>query len=208
MDDLWDKRAYLEGRSHVDYGLAAHVWPDDQDLQDLWDAGTCFFKAFTCTTHGVPSCDYGSLRRLFAAIAKFGGVSLVHCEDESITKNAAEDLRREGRMDGGIIPQWRSPDAEIVALAAVTHLAEQAGARVVLAHVSSSDAVQAVARIRRSHSEVYVESCPQYMTLLEQEVIHYGALRKFTPPARARSRRDLTDMWQAVDIGSVDSYQQ
>jgi dihydroorotase (multifunctional complex type) len=204
VDELRQKRSYLQGRSHVDYGLAAHAWPNDQNLEELWNAGVAFFKAFTCTTHGVPGWDYGSLRQLFAAISKFGGICLVHSEDESITARAEEELRRARRMDGWIVPEWRNKDAEMVALAAVAHLADRAGARIVLAHVSSPDAIEGVERTRSAHSQVYMETCPQYMTLLEHEVIEHGALRKFTPPARARSFHDLKGMWRAVDGGRVD----
>ncbi len=56
--DLADKVVYLDGRSNVDFALAAHTWPDlIGDLPDLWAAGVAFFKMFTCTTHGVPALD-------------------------------------------------------------------------------------------------------------------------------------------------------
>jgi dihydroorotase-like cyclic amidohydrolase len=58
VSTLTDKRAYLRGKSYVDFGLAAHVWPDRIDLlSDLWEEGVSFFKIFTCTTHGVPGLD-------------------------------------------------------------------------------------------------------------------------------------------------------
>jgi dihydroorotase-like cyclic amidohydrolase len=49
-----------------------------------------------------------------------------------------------------------------------------------------------------------VESCPQYLTLLEDEVLEQGSLRKFTPPARARSQAELHAMWAALANGSID----
>jgi dihydroorotase-like cyclic amidohydrolase len=49
-----------------------------------------------------------------------------------------------------------------------------------------------------------VESCPQYLTLLESEVASEGAFRKFTPPARAESTRALEAMWQALASGGID----
>jgi len=53
---LAEKRDYLRGRSYVDFGLAAHVWPDHlAELAPLWRAGVAFFKIFTCETHGVPA---------------------------------------------------------------------------------------------------------------------------------------------------------
>ncbi|HEX6146096.1 MAG TPA: hypothetical protein VF083_04910, partial [Acidimicrobiia bacterium] len=57
-DDLAEKRSHLEGRANVDFGLAAHLWPDDvPGMAAMWKAGVTLFKMFTCTTHGVPGLD-------------------------------------------------------------------------------------------------------------------------------------------------------
>jgi len=45
---------------------------------------------------------------------------------------------------------------------------------------------------------VAVESCPQYFLLREDEVATLGGLRKFTPPARARSEADFDEMWTVL----------
>jgi dihydroorotase-like cyclic amidohydrolase len=48
------------------------------------------------------------------------------------------------------------------------------------------------------------ETCPQYLSLLEEEVLVEGPLRKFTPPARAHTQADLDAMWRAVADGRID----
>jgi dihydroorotase-like cyclic amidohydrolase len=57
---------------------------------------------------------------------------------------------------------------------------------------------------QRAGQRVVVESCPQYLTLLEDEVREHGALRKFTPPARAHDAADLDAMWEALAGGEID----
>ncbi len=163
----------------------------------MWRAGAAFIKAFTCTTHGIPGFDAGTLKRLFRRVAECDAVCLVHAEDESLTAAAEAELRAAGRHDGGVVPEWRSPDAELTALLTTALAARESGARVVAAHVSHYAALQTAAGLRR-------ESCPQYLTLREDEVLERRALRKFTPPARARSKRDLELMWEAVASGEID----
>src|SRR6266540_3697457 len=93
-EELEEKARYLRGRSHVDHGLAAHVWPDRIDsLAETWRAGASFFKAFTCTTHGVPGLGEAELLDTFEAVASFDGICLLHCEDEELTRGAELAVR-------------------------------------------------------------------------------------------------------------------
>jgi dihydroorotase-like cyclic amidohydrolase len=120
--DLAEKRDYLEGRSHIDFALAAHAWPERLDeVEGVWHAGAAFVKAFTCTTHGVPGFDAARLRRLFERAAACGAVCLVHAEDESLTEAAEQELRATGRDDGGVVPAWRNREAELTALSPASH---------------------------------------------------------------------------------------
>ncbi|HEU4974370.1 MAG TPA: dihydroorotase family protein [Baekduia sp.] len=203
--DLEEKRAHLTARSRVDFALGAHAWPDRLDeIGPLWRAGVAFVKAFTCTTHGVPGFDPAHLRGLFERVAAAGAVCLLHCEDESLTAEAERELRATGRADGGVIPAWRNRDAELTATGTVALLAARTGARAVIAHVSNPDVLELVAQARARGAQLAVESCPQYLTLLEEEALEHGPFRKFTPPARARSPRDLERMWDALASGSID----
>lgn len=204
-DDLAEKREYLLDRARVDFGLGAHAWPDRlEEVEAVWRAGATFVKAFTCTTHGVPGFDAAHLRALFDRAAACGAVCLVHCEDESLTAEAERELRKAGRSDPGIIPAWRNRAAELTALSVTALLARLAGARAVAAHVSHPAALELLGRERVAGGDLRVESCPQYLVLLEREVLEHGAFRKFTPPARARGAADLDAMWRALATGAID----
>lgn len=199
-----EKRRYLQARSLVDFGLAAHAWPDRvHEAADLWAAGATFFKVFTCTTHGVPGFDAGRLLALMRAVARVDGLCLVHCEDEAITAENERALRAAGRADPAVIPEWRSREAELVATGTVGLLARLTGARVIVAHVSHAPVVDALARERKAGARLWLETCPQYLYLQEAEILDHGALRKFTPPARARSAAEADEMWERVAGGPI-----
>jgi dihydroorotase (multifunctional complex type) len=204
VDDLRDKRAYLKARSNVDYGLAAHAWPGQESaVAALWEAGVSFFKVFTCTTHGVPGHDAAALKAHLAQSALCGGVSLLHCEDESLTESAEKLLRDEGRTDGAVLPEWRDRDAELVAAAVAALLVRRTGAMATIAHVSHPEVAEYVALERARGARLAAEACPQYFLLREDEVIEQGGLRKFTPPARARTDEDEKEMWQLLRRGTL-----
>jgi dihydroorotase (multifunctional complex type) len=203
--DLHQKKTYLEGRSNVDFGLAAHVWPDRiGELGGLWGAGVSFFKIFTCTTHGVPGLVGEDLVRAMTVISSLGASCLVHCEDEEVTRTAEQGLRSRGRDDNGVLIEWRSREAELTAVREVCRLAASSGARVTVAHVSSPDVAATIYRARSDGADLAAETCPQYFALREDEVLSEGPLRKFTPPARARSDADEDAMWDLLRSGVLD----
>ncbi|GAB2575417.1 dihydroorotase [Microlunatus antarcticus] len=202
--DLHGKVDHLRDRSYVDFGLAAHAWPGEEGaVADLWAAGVAFFKVFTCTTHGVPGHSAAALRTHLRASALVDAVSLLHCEDESLTESAEAVLRAEGRTDAGILPEWRSLDAELVAVAVASLLVRRTGARATVAHVSNAEAAGYLAAERARGARLAAEGCPQYFLLREEEVHPHGALRKFTPPARARTDDDEAQLWRLLRDGTL-----
>jgi dihydroorotase len=203
-EGLRRKVAHLRRRSLIDFGLGAHVWPDHLGrIHELWEAGPAYLKVFTCETHGVPAVLAGDLLRCFQAAARFDGLLLIHCEDDAMTREREQALREAGRTDYGIIPEWRSREAEEVAAAETAMLARVTGARVVIAHTSHPEAVDLIRRERAAGAHVWVESCPQYFFLQEAEVLEHGPFRKFTPPARLKDAAAADQMWRLLAAGDI-----
>ncbi|MBV9174422.1 MAG: dihydroorotase family protein [Chloroflexi bacterium] len=201
---LTEKIEHLRRRSLIDFGLAAHAWPEEvHHCAALWRAGVTFFKVFTCTTHGVPGHDAAHLLRLFRELARLDALCLVHCEDETMTADNERALRAAGRIDPGVIPEWRSREAELTALNTMAFLARISGVRAIAAHVSQPGSVELLDRERKLGARLLLETCPQYLYLYEHEVLDWAGLRKFTPPARIRSASDQNDMWRYVANGPI-----
>lgn len=198
-EDLRAKKDYLRGRSHVDFGLAAHAWPGlPTNVPELWQAGIAFFKVFTCTTHGVPGHNAHALWTHLQESAAVDAVSLIHCEDESLTEGAEKVLRAAARTDGGLLPEWRNREAELVAAVGAGLLVRHSGARATVAHVSNPEVASYLRTERQQGARIAAECCPQYFALREPEAATEGTLRKFTPPARARSDADEHEMWRLL----------
>lgn len=201
---LREKAAYAGGRSLIDYGLAAHVWPEDvAGLPDLWRAGAAYFKLFTCTTHGVPGLSNADLQRALAAIADIRALALLHCEDEAMTAAGEAQLRSAGCSGGDVLGRWRSREAELVAVNTVSLLVRLTGARAIVAHASHPAVADLAAARRAEGADLWIETCPQYLYLRADEAIQQGAFRKFTPPARVNSRWDAEEMWRRTAYGPV-----
>jgi dihydroorotase (multifunctional complex type) len=204
VEFLHEKIEHLRQRSLIDFGLAAHAWPSQVGQHaELWRAGVTFFKVFTCTTHGVPGFDAAQLLGLFRELAAVDALALVHCEDETITAENERALRAAGRFDAAVISEWRSREAELTALNTVGLLARLTGVRAIAAHVSHPAAIDLLQHERARGAQLWLETCPQYLYLAEDEILDHGGFRKFTPPARIRSRSDADEMWRRVADGPV-----
>jgi dihydroorotase (multifunctional complex type) len=202
-DDLREKRKHLQDRSVIDFGLIAHVFPDTiEHVPTLWEDGVAIFKAFTCTTHGVPGLLPDDLLHLFRSLSESGARALVHCEDEFITEDNEKRLHAALRDDYGVIPEWRSTEAELVAVNTVALLARLTGANITVAHASQPAVIDLVRRERELGAPLTIESCPQYFYLDEEDVRKHGPTRKFTPPARETPAGDL--MWERLTKGQID----
>jgi allantoinase len=200
---LMQKAAYLSSRARIDFALFGGGHPDNVgELRAMWDAGAACFKVFTCNLHGVPAVFAGRMLTLFREVASFDGLCLVHAEDEFVTAENEERLRAAGRADPRVIPEWRSREAEQVAVNTVALLARTAGCRVIIAHASHPEICDLVARERARGARLMVESCPQYFHLSEDEIDEWGPFHKFTPPARTAADRD--GMWARLEAGDVD----
>ena len=202
-ENLREKRVYLKDRSVIDFGLMAHVFPDTiKHVPDLWEEGAAAFKVFTCTTHGVPGLLPDDLLRLFRSLSEAGARGLVHCEDEFITEDNEERLRAGLREDYGVVLEWRSPEAELVAVNTVALLARLTGANITVAHASQPEVIDLARRERELGAILSIESCPQYFYLDSEDVREHGPTRKFTPPARDAPAGEY--MWERLARGDID----
>lgn len=202
-DILADKREYLADRARIDFGLLAGGHPDNiNEIEELESAGTLAYKSFTCNVHGVPALQSADMHDLYEEIKRVGGISMVHPEDELILNRNEERIKDEGRTDGSIVPEWRSKDAEQVAVSTTLQIAKQTGVRFWFAHLSHPELVDQVNHAKRQGVEVYAETCPHYFYLNREDVEKDAPYTMFTPPAREES--DRAEMWTRLANGEID----
>jgi dihydroorotase-like cyclic amidohydrolase len=172
------------------------------NLKGLWEGGALGFKGFTCELHEADALAIGNLMEILSEIRKFNGIALFHCEDDSLLKKAEERLRKEGRKDRLIVSEWRSPEAEEVAVRTLIYAAKKTGARVAVAHTSLPALVLAQASARAQGVSIYTETCPQYLCLTEEDLESKGPFAKFTPPPR--KKEEVKEMERCLAQGLID----
>lgn len=203
VKEFLEKREYLEKRSIVDFGLLGGLnLTNLAKLRGMWEAGALGFKGFTCELHEADALGIGNLMEILEEIRKFNGIALFHCEDDSLLKKTEERLRKQGRKDPLSVSEWRSPEAEELAVRTLIYAARKTGARVAVAHTSLPSLVLEQATARAQGISIYTETCAQYLYLTEEDLKAKGPFVKFTPPPR--KKEEVEKMGWCLAQGLID----
>ena len=201
--ELIEKRNYLEERAVVDFGLLGGLnLTNLRALRGMWEAGALGFKGFTCELHEADALEGTRVTDILDEIRRFDGIALFHCEDDVLLKSKEKELREQGRKDPLIISEWRSPEAEELAVRALINAARKTGARVAVAHTSLPSLVIEQAVARAQGVRIFTETCAQYLFLTEEDLRKQGPFSKFTPPPR--KKEDVEKMWWCAAQGLID----
>jgi dihydroorotase len=138
--------------------------------------------------------DEPSLDRI---VAKLSRRAAFHAEDEDRLK-ARMGLRRAG--DPTSHPEWRDPEAALIATRRLVGLAEKYRRRVHVLHISTGEEMDFLAEHREYAT---VEVTPHHLTLVAPECYErLGTYAQMNPPVRDERHRQR--IWQAIADGTVD----
>ncbi len=138
--------------------------------------------------------DDPSLDRIIARLSRRAAF---HAEDED-RLIARQDIRRPG--DPTSHPEWRDPEAALLATRRLVGLAEKHRRRVHVLHISTGDEMAFLAEHREWAT---VEVTPNHLTLVAPDCYErLGTYAQMNPPVRDAAHQ--ARIWQAVVDGTVD----
>lgn len=147
------------------------------------------------TDDGVPIQNLALLRQAMLWAKELGLPLLDHCEDRDMVQNFAVN---EGKISAQLGLPGRPAIAEELQIMRDVMLAEETGAHVHICHISTGKGVDIVRQAKARGIHITCETCPQYFTLTEDEVLHQGTMARVNPPLRTPA-----DM-EAIRAGLVD----
>ncbi len=200
------KRAVAAPAAIVDYGHWGGLVTDNvAELAALRGAGVLGFKAFMAETgiDDFPRATDGVLLAGLREAARLDAPVLVHAENEEIAAYYTGRLLAEGRRDPLAWAEGRPEVVEVESIRCAAYLAGEAGARLHVVHVTTPAGLDAIDEARARGVRVSAETCPQYLTLCNEDLARLGAMAKCGPPLRPRAT--LEALWARVLAGGVDS---
>ncbi|PJJ65361.1 dihydropyrimidinase [Compostimonas suwonensis] len=200
--------AAVRERSQVDVFFHLQVFGQEQ-IDDLETCAREFgIDSFKFYLSGIPgivgSVDEATLLAGMREARRISSsaVVAVHCENAALIAAARSGEARSDDEPALVAWERRHPAlAEVVAIETAAALAQTAGVRLYVVHISSADGMAHVRELQRRGVDVVGETTSIY--LAEQSDSPNGLLVKQAPPIRdAANRRAL---WQGVRDGTVST---
>lgn len=203
------KRAALESSSITDFALWGGIVPGNLGaMATLAERGVIGFKAFMADS-GLPEFPRSDDLTLYEGMreaAQLGLPVAVHAESDELIRTITARAIAEGRTGVRDYLQSRPVLAEVEAIQRAALLAEEAGARLHIVHVSSGRGVAAALAARDRGVDISIETCPHYLFFTEEDCERIGAAAKCAPPLREKQEHEA--LWSALlrgEIGGVAS---
>ena len=189
-----------DGKPMTDFAL--HVAFDNTDdseaeVPKLIDLGVTSFKFFMAYPRRNMMVDDAHLITGLEAVGKAGGVAAVHAENGSGIDHLESQYWDDDEVDNSRFLECHTHLFETEAVLRVIALAEAVGCPLYIPHLAVAEGIDVVQLARKTaRVPVWVETCPHYLELTNDEVIKRGALSKIAPPIRLE--KDNERLWAAL----------
>lgn len=195
--------------SSVNFALHCAIQVDRhfEELRQLCDMGMSRFKMFYTAYKGEEGrkigqlgCDDGMVYRACEFFADYGfpAMGTLHCEEQEIM-DLLQPRYENKRMDLAAWTEARPDFIEAMSLDSAAWIAKHTGATIHIAHMSTKEAVEELARWQRAGVKIYGETTPTYLTLTKHDDI--GLYGKINPPLR--DKEDQEAIWAALRSGTI-----
>jgi len=177
------------------------VTPETLDeIPRLPDAGCASIKIFMVSpdfdAHAADYC------RAIRQAGEAGVLSVLHCEDQALIRDATERLMVAGRADVRNYGEACPVVSEVVAVQRAVAIAEATGAPIYIVHLSSARALEVCAGAQARGLPVYVETRPLYLHLTRERLREPDGAKYIGQPP-LRERRDVEALWAGLRQGTI-----
>ena len=156
--------------------------------------------AVALSDDGIPVQNANLLRDAMILAHRQDMTILSHCEDKDMVQSFAVN---EGRVSRQLRIPGRPAIAEELQVMRDAMLAEETGAAVHICHISTAKAVAIVRRYKKKGVAITCETCPQYFTFTEDEILRQGAQARVNPPLRTPA--DVEGVIEGLKDGTIDA---
>jgi dihydropyrimidinase len=202
-----------EGACYTDYGfhlmLRGTQTPELLNaLPEAVQAGHATAKIFTTDIRPANQgrmVKFGDIWEVLKIMAREGGLTTIHAEDNDIVMHMYEKLFREERTGFENMAEVHNTLSEDLSFNRVIRLAENVeGAALYMVHVSAATGVAAIANSRARGFPIYGETLHQYLLYTAEDYIRPGGQMYHTYPS-LKYAEDQKALWDGTNHGAIQT---
>ena len=204
--EKWHKKA--DGKCSCDYSFHMSIveWNEEteKEIQDMIEDGITSFKLYM--TYPAMMVEDRDLYKILKKLNECGCFAGVHCENAGVIDALIEDAKKEGRLGPENHPLVRPDTMEAEAVHRLLVIAKEAGAPVMIVHLTNKKAYEEIAKARENGQTVFAETCPQYLLLDDSAYSKPdfgGAVYVCAPPLR--KKEDQECLWEGLAKGEIQT---
>ncbi len=211
--ESFEKRmAEAEGQCVIDWSLHQVLGGvNEQALIDTRELmkreGIASIKLFMAYPGRLYSDD-GQMLRALQMCADTGAMAMVHAENGLAIDVLVEQAVASGNITPDFHSRTRPPELEAEAVHRAGVLARVAGnAPLYIVHLSSSHALREVVEARSRGTNIFAETCPQYLHLSLEDHLGKGwpdgAAYICSTPLRSKHEHHHRDLWEGLRVDQL-----
>lgn len=208
---LENRRRLAKPQAYVDICFFGALGSESiQEAEDLKRHGVVAYKTFLQEAmpgrekefQGMTIADDYHLLRALQEAARLDMPIAFHAENNDIIIHTIEEMKQKGYVEPKAHYDSRPVISETECISRLLLFAEETGARILICHITSPEAMEMVKQAKAKGVRVTAETCPHYLFSCEEEAIALGAFARCNPPIRKREQ--VERLWGYLEDGTID----
>ena len=208
LDAIDDFITEGENTSLVDFSIHGTLLQNDvkdsaETIPVLVEKGIMSFKTFMAYKKRGMKLEDDELLHIMSIISKQNAILAAHAENGAVIDYFESVFISAGKATPDDYPPSHPGLSEAEAIFRLLTFGKVTKCPIYIPHISAKESLAVVQLFKKwGEPEFYVETCPHYLTLTDEEMSKRGSIAKMSPPLRKQA--DIEEMWQAVREGLID----
>lgn len=207
MAGIEARRKEADGQACVDYALHGIItkWSGDisEEMKTCIDAGIPTFKMFMIYEKEGWQSDDAALYQALLRARELGATICVHAESQKVLDLLIEKyLKKKDEVKAWGHVLSRPNFIEEEAIGRATKWAEVTGGTLYIVHMSTSGGADIVKAAQQKGTNVFAETCPQYL-VLDDEVFKGDGGHLYATCPQIKKKEDNERLWKGLADGEI-----
>ena len=205
---LKERREQADKLVHIDYSLHIEIMDITPEILEeipiLIKEGLNSFKIFTAYKEAGVMLEDDKIYALMETVAANNGIVMAHCENGYLLDSFIKRLLNNANTEPIYHARSRPPLLEAESIRRLIYFAEATNCPLYIVHISSKAGFRAFYEGKKHYSNLYGETCPQYL-LLDESYLKGKDAHQYIMSPPLRTIKDNKILWNGLTENILDT---